>query len=141
MLDLARDPTPREAATLLTRVFAARLAVGVVLTAAPRWSWRRLTWRHRPGDDAVLAVRMLGLRDVALGLGGLLAARHDGAVRGWAEAGVLADAGDAVAVAAGSAVVGWRRPVAALAAAGSAASGLVAARALGDAGGADDADG
>lgn len=128
MLDRARDALPRDAATLLTQLFGVRLALGVVLVGAPRWSWRQLCRPRQPGDETVLAVRLLGGREIALGLGGLLAARHDGAVRGWAEAGVLADAVDAASLATSPAVNGWRRPATVLAAAGAAAAGLVAAR-------------
>lgn len=41
--------------------------------------------------------RALGGRDLALGLGALLAAGRGAPVRGWVEAGVLADTGDALA--------------------------------------------
>lgn len=41
--------------------------------------------------------RALGGRDLALAAGAFLALRHDGAVRGWIEAGALADSGDALA--------------------------------------------
>lgn len=128
MLDRARDALPRDASTVLTQLFGVRLVLGVVLVCAPRWSWRQLTRPRQPGDDTALAARMLGGREIALGLGGLLAARHDGAVRGWAEAGVLADIADAAAVAISPTVSGWRRPATMLAAGGAAAAGLVAAR-------------
>lgn len=49
-----------------------------------------------PGPRAVLS-RALGARDIALGLGALLAARNHRSVRGWVEAGGLADTGDLVA--------------------------------------------
>jgi hypothetical protein len=39
-------------------------------------------------------VRSLGARDVALGLGAVLALRHGAPVRGWVEGGGLADAAD-----------------------------------------------
>ena len=81
------------------------------------------------GDDdgpggAVLG-RALGGRDVALGLGLLLAANHDRHLRGWAEAAALADSVDVaatllafdrlprkgclavLAAAGGAAAVGW----------------------------------
>lgn len=127
MLDRARDLLPRDAATLLTEIAATRAALGVVLLAAPRWSWRQLTRTPGSGDEAVLAVRMFGVRDLALGLGGLLAARRGAPVRGWAEAGVLCDAADAAALATTPAVGGWRRAAAAAGAGGTAVAGLVAA--------------
>lgn len=130
MLDRAREMLPGDSSTLLAQMFGARLGLGVVLTCAPRWSWRQLSRPNRPGDEAVLAVRMLGAREIALGLGGLLATRHDGAVRGWAEASVLADTLDAAALAISPGVSGWRRPATVLLAGGAATAGLVAARSL-----------
>jgi hypothetical protein len=60
---------------------------------------------------------------MALGLGALLALRHDGPVRGWLEAGGFADAGDILAT-----IFAWRqlpplrRWLVVLAAAGAAAA-------------------
>lgn len=130
MLDRAREMLPRDSATLLTQLFGARVGLGVVLALAPRWSWRQLCRSNPPTDEAALAVRMLGGREIALGLGGLLASRHDGAVRGWAEAGALADTVDAAALAVSPGVSGWRRPATVLLAGGAAAAGLGAARSL-----------
>jgi hypothetical protein len=60
------------------------------------------------GDTKTPAVRVLsralGARDMALGLGALLALRNNGSVRGWLEAGGFADAGDAVAT-----IVAWKQ--------------------------------
>ena len=74
-----------------------RIALGIVAFAAP-------TLPSRPwvGPDAGRAstktlARALGARDVALGLGTLLAQRHRSPVRGWLEASALADAGDVIA--------------------------------------------
>jgi hypothetical protein len=46
----------------------------------------------------------MGARDVALGLGMLIALENDGQVRGWLEASALADAGDAA-----STILSWNR--------------------------------
>jgi hypothetical protein len=75
-----------------------RIALGVTAMLTPSiplrpWVGREVAWRPR----AKLLARALGARDVALGLGVLLALRHDAPVRGWVEGGGLADAGDAVA--------------------------------------------
>jgi hypothetical protein len=48
-------------------------------------------------DKRAVLSRALGGRDLALGLGLVLAGRKDKPVRGWVEAGGLADAGDLVA--------------------------------------------
>ena len=75
-----------------------RIALGVTAILTPSiplrpWVGRELAWRPR----AKLLGRALGARDVALGLGVILALRHDAPVRGWVEGGGLADTGDAVA--------------------------------------------
>jgi len=75
----------------------ARIGLGVTAIVAP-------TLPARPwiGDDArrpsvKLLSRALGARDVALGIGAVLAMNHGGPVRGWVEGGGFADAGDFVA--------------------------------------------
>jgi hypothetical protein len=118
-----------EPATIVGGIAAGRAGLGVALLCAPGWAWRLLTGSRRHGEATTLAVRMLAVRELALGLGGVMAARRDpGAVRGWGEAGVLADAGDAVTLATSPAVAGWRRPAAAAAAAGTAVGAGLAAR-------------
>jgi hypothetical protein len=49
----------------------------------------------RPTDN--LLTRSLGIRDVALGMGAIMAMDRGAPSRGWLEAGGLADAGDLVA--------------------------------------------
>ena len=60
-------------------------------------------WPGSPtnGDGALLRMmaRSTGGRDIGLGLGALLAQKHDAPVRGWLEAAMLADVVDAVAIA------------------------------------------
>jgi hypothetical protein len=76
----------------------ARTGLGLVaftLPSVPLTPWvGPAAARERP---ARLLGRALGARDLALGVGTLLALRHDGPVRGWLEAAGLADAGDALA--------------------------------------------
>ena len=119
----------RQAVRLLALL---RLGLGVVAIVAPS-----VPARPWIGDDASRSstktlARALGARDVALGLGTLLADRHGAPVRGWLEGSALADAGDAIAT-----LIGWRsRPrigrVAVLAAAtgGAAACSVVARRVM-----------
>ena len=77
-------------------VALARVGIGVVATLAPATASQLQFGSAPPGQ--VAAVRMLGARDLALGLGALLAAGQGGAgFRGWVEAGALVDAVDAVA--------------------------------------------
>jgi hypothetical protein len=73
-----------------------RALIGVVAWAAPHlaldpWVGPDLA----AGAEGRLLGRALGARDLALGAGALLAIRHGGPVRGWIEAGGLADTGDA----------------------------------------------
>jgi hypothetical protein len=75
-----------------------RIALGALLVAAPAVADPFLgPAEARRAGSRVLA-RGLGARDLALGTGVLLALRHDAPVRGWVEAGGLADAGDAVGI-------------------------------------------
>lgn len=107
-----------------------RVAVGVVFLLAPG------AFRRAFRDDAFtpatsLAMRMAAARDLALGLGGVLAARRSpAALRGWAEAGALADACDVVVMGAGGGLKPLPRLVSALSAAAAAAAGQSAARRL-----------
>ena len=86
--------TGREGAT---RLGAARMAFGVAALAAPTTFGR--AWIGDEAGSSVVAVitRAFGVRDVALGLGAVLAARRGAPVRGWVEAGLLCDACDVIA--------------------------------------------
>jgi hypothetical protein len=86
-----------------TRAIAvARIALGGSYLLAPGLAMR--LWPGRGGstgeDRAMsrLLARSVGGRDVALGVGALLAVSHDAPVRGWVEAATLADAVDAIAI-------------------------------------------
>ena len=84
---------------LVGAIAAGRVALGASFTLAPGLSLR--LW---PGGEAGrqplarLLARSVGGRDLAIGLGTLMAMRHDAPLRGWLEAGVLADAADALAI-------------------------------------------
>lgn len=79
------------------RVFAiGRTAVGASFVLAPGWSLRLSLGAVETGPVTRMLARSVGARDIALGLGALLAVRHDAPLRGWLEAGALADAGDAL---------------------------------------------
>jgi hypothetical protein len=77
-------------------VAVGRVGLGVIAITVPRLPLR--PWVGDRDDDqaALLLARALGGRDLALGLGVLLAMRADAPARGWVEAGCLADAGDAL---------------------------------------------
>jgi hypothetical protein len=75
-----------------------RIAIGITALVAPTvplrpWVGRDFAWQPR----AKLLARSLGARDLALGIGVLMALRHDTPVRGWVEGAGLADAGDTLA--------------------------------------------
>lgn len=86
---------------LATRALAAvRIALGVALFVAPRRAARGWIGRDADAVGTTAAVRGLGARDVALGVG-LLAASNPGDdhrdLHRWLEAGIVADAADAAA--------------------------------------------
>ena len=118
---------PRE---LARQISIGRMAFGVAFMLAPAWAGR--LWigpdASRPGTK--LFIRALGARDFALGLGTMLAMRHDRPTRGWLEASGLADAADAVVtvMAGGSIPPAARAAVPPFAAGSAALCGLTAAR-------------
>jgi hypothetical protein len=89
----------RDAARALAASVAwGRIGLGVTAMLTPAvplrpWVGRDIAWRPR----AKMLARALGARDIALGVGVIMALRHDAPVRGWVEGGGLADAGDLVA--------------------------------------------
>jgi hypothetical protein len=123
-----------QARQLAEAVAWGRIAIGVTAFVAPTlplrpWVGRDFAWQPR----AKLLARSLGARDLALGIGVILALRHDAPVRGWVEGGGLADAGDVLAtlLSFGKLPKGGRWLVL-LSAAGAAASARLAAPALDD---------
>ena len=84
-----------------------RGAVGVALIAAPR-PFLRLSGAGDPTGPEVLLLRTIGIRDLVLGVGTVLAARNgDGRdARRWTAAGLASDALDVVAGAAAGRSVG-----------------------------------
>lgn len=100
----------------------ARIAVGVLFLLAPG-AFRRAFVGGAVAPATTMAIRMAAARDLALGLGGVLAARRSPAsLRGWAEAGALADTFDLVLMGAGTGL----KPLARLVGAGSATGAVVA---------------
>ena len=84
-----------QARQLAETVAWGRIAVGITALVAPTlplrpWVGRDFAWQPR----AKLLARSLGARDLALGIGVILALKHDGPVRGWVEGSGVADAGD-----------------------------------------------
>jgi hypothetical protein len=118
---------PRELALSQAR---GRIAVGAALVLVPGFA------RLWIGPDArrpavKLLARALGVPDLALGLGVVIALDRGVAVRGWLEAGALADVVDlAATLIAGDSIPDDARKTVAAVAAGSAAMAVLLARAL-----------
>ncbi len=75
-----------------------RAALGAGLLLAPR-TLGRVLFRARVENQAQVALRLFAGREIALGLGAALAARRGGpGLRGWVEAGAVADAADVAAM-------------------------------------------
>lgn len=92
------DQAPALAKLLIGGIAAGRIAIGVGATVAPS-AGARFQFGAAP-PALTMTVRMLGARDLALGVGALIAMGHGGApLRLWTQAGVLADAVDALAFA------------------------------------------
>jgi hypothetical protein len=89
---------PQQARLAAQALAGVRLLIGVVALVWPAAAlkpWAGPEMADQPGGR--LLGRALGARDVALGAGAIVAMRHEGPVRGWIEAGGLADSGDALA--------------------------------------------
>jgi hypothetical protein len=87
------DLDERELVQLLSFV---RLVIGVGFFLMPRRLGRWWTGEEDISTTSRMALRSLGGRDAALAIGTLVALENDGNVRGWLEAGALADATDAI---------------------------------------------
>jgi hypothetical protein len=73
-----------------------RIAFGVVAVVAPGLTARLLGGRKASGVESLLT-RMLGARDLTLGLGAVIALDRGAPVRGWIEGAAVSDAVDATA--------------------------------------------
>ena len=82
----------RDLAVTLAR---GRIAFGVVSLLAPGFLARTMTGRSDGGTR--LFVRMVGARDLGVGLGLHVALDHDAPTRGWLEASAVVDGIDAAA--------------------------------------------
>ena len=80
-------------------IFAARgrIAFGAAAVVVPGLAARVMGGRRGSEGLAPLFARMLGARDVVLGLGTVIALDRGAPVRGWLEGSALADAVDCVA--------------------------------------------
>jgi len=74
-----------------------RIAIGVGSLLAPALVARTMTGSGHARGGTRLFARMVGARDLGLGLGLLIALDRGAPVRGWLEASALVDASDAAA--------------------------------------------
>jgi hypothetical protein len=74
-----------------------RIAIGVVSLLAPRLVGRVIIGAEPSSGGTTLFARMVGARDIGLGLGMLAALDRGAPVRGWLEASALVDGIDAAA--------------------------------------------
>lgn len=74
----------------------ARCVAGAMMLMAPRRAAKGWSGIDHDEVPTRMAMRSLGARDLAIGMGTLFALSHKGPVRGWVEAGMLSDAADAV---------------------------------------------
>src|SRR3954452_8374751 len=118
---------PREVAT---QISVARMGFGAAFMVAPARAGRMWVGPDASLPGTKLFIRALGARDFALGLGTMLAMRHNRPTRGWLEASGLADFADLVVtiVARDEVPAASRVAVYAIAGPSAALCGLTAAR-------------
>lgn len=92
-----RNLAAMDATTAALGLARGRIAFGVAALAAPRRSARVMGAGRRPRATVVVLTRMVGGRDLALGLGTMIAIDRGKPVRGWLEGSALADAADCAA--------------------------------------------
>jgi hypothetical protein len=83
--------------TLAMSVARCRIVLGIAAVTVPRVAARVMSAGRESDAIAVPLARMLGGRDVALGLGTVIALDRGKPVRGWLEGSALADTVDCVA--------------------------------------------
>ena len=91
-------------ATLALGLARGRIALGAFMVAAPKRAVRMFFGRPQAVGVEPQLVRMIGARDLALGLGTVIALDKGTPVRGWLEASAFADGWDCV-----SALLGRRQ--------------------------------
>jgi len=124
----AMEEDPRNIAIVFTR---ARAVVGLALMAAPGWAGRAWLGAGAAGPAARAVTRMLGSRDVVLGVGSLSAIKEGRHGPEWLGMSAVADGVDA-AVCLFAPKLGWRARIVGVVAALSAGFGLKLARDIAD---------
>jgi hypothetical protein len=83
--------------TIAISVARGRIAFGMAALAAPKLAARAMSGTKQSAGLAPMFARMFGARDIALGLGTIVAIDRGAPVRGWLEGGALADSADLLA--------------------------------------------
>ena len=96
MTDYGAPPVSDNAREQVRVLGMLRAAVGGAMVLAPATSMRFWIGEERKASGTRLVTRALGMREIAIGVGTVLAVDHDAPVRGWLEAGVLIDSSDAL---------------------------------------------
>jgi hypothetical protein len=123
-----RRMQPRDLALAHAR---GRMVVGAAFALAPRLAGRTWIGRHADPRPVRVFARAFGVRDLALGLGVVIALDRGAPVRGWIEGGVLSDVVDVCAtLLAGDSIPADARRGALALGASSAVAGAVLARLL-----------
>jgi hypothetical protein len=86
-----------EDATLAMSIARCRIAIGAAAILTPGLAARVMGGRRASEGIAPVFARMVGARDVALGLGTVIALDRGKPVRGWLEGSALSDTVDCVA--------------------------------------------
>jgi hypothetical protein len=86
-----------EGRDLAVSLAGGRIAIGVVSLLAPGFVGGTMTGRDGSEGGTRLFARMVGARDLGLGLGLLIALNRGAPVRGWLEASAVVDGIDATA--------------------------------------------
>jgi hypothetical protein len=81
-------------ATIAIWLGRARIGLGIVALLAPRLATRLMSARRSAEGVEPMFARMIAGRDIAIGLGVVLAIDKGAPVRGWLEGAALADTGD-----------------------------------------------
>ena len=84
-------------ATLAMTFARGRIGFGIAALLAPGLATRMMGRSRKADGIAPLFARMFGARDIALGLGTVIALDRGKPVRGWLEGSALADTADCVA--------------------------------------------
>ena len=112
------------ARTMLATLSAGRTFFGLLMTLAPRFAAERWFGAGGTAAESVALMRVAGVRDAAMGVGGLLAARSGADPRPWLGGGVIADGTDVYATLKADGVPGSNKASAIVVALGAVAIGV-----------------